>query len=350
MLSQQQYDTALANDKIKDGEIYLIPEEDYVTEDEFVAYSTGIINELTNIKNETKTYAEQQANQVKNELLNGAGDAYDTLKELGELIDDNVDAIDALEEIAANKQNKINTLSEIGTVPIVYGTCSTAAGTATKAVSIDTNSKWELVAGSRIAVKFSNTNTASNPTLKVGNTDAKPIFYNTSVITSSYLSRAGYAKRVVEYVYDGENYVFIGWSIDTSYSNATQSSAGLMSAADKKKLDNIVIDTALNSTSTNPVQNKVINNALAEKAITFTTSTTLSNLPIGTTTITDGMTNIKSTDTPIVGIIYSGVDTTDEEYDKELSKIKWIQTGNGQIIVKTKETITSLPIQLMVVR
>ncbi len=52
---------------------------------------------------------------------------------------------------------------------------------------------------------------------------------------------------------------------DTTYSNATQSSAGLMSAADKKKLDGIaaganktVVDTALSSTSTNPVQNKAI--------------------------------------------------------------------------------------------
>lgn len=341
MLSQEQYNTALKNNKIKDEEIYLIPEEDYVTENEFAAYSTSMTTELTNIKNEVKTYAEQQANQVKNELLNGAGDAYDTLKELGELIDDNVDAIAALEEIAANKQNKINTLSEIGTVPIVYGTCRTAAGTAIKAVSIDTNSKWELVAGSRIAVKFSNTNTASNPTLKVGNTDAKPIFYNTSVITSSYLSRAGYKDRIIEYIYDGENYVFIGWSIDTSYTLPT---------ATATTLGGVKVDTALSSTSTNPVQNKVINTALAEKAITFKISTTLSNLPIGATTITDGMTNIKSTDTPIVGIVYTNDDATNDNYDKELSKIKWIQTGDGQIVVKTKETITFLPIQLLVVR
>ena len=53
---------------------------------------------------------------------------------------------------------------------------------------------------------------------------------------------------------------------------ATQSANGLMSAADKVKLDNITevnkitIDTALSSTSTNPVQNKVINSALAGKA------------------------------------------------------------------------------------
>lgn len=60
---------------------------------------------------------------------------------------------------------------------------------------------------------------------------------------------------------------------DTTYSAATQSAQGLMSASDKKKLDgiatganNITVDSALSSTSTNPVQNKVINSALAEKA------------------------------------------------------------------------------------
>ena len=48
--------------------------------------------------------------------------------------------------------------------------------------------------------------------------------------------------------------------------NATETESGLMSAEDKIKLDGIedganktVIDTALSSTSTNPVQNKVIN-------------------------------------------------------------------------------------------
>ena len=60
---------------------------------------------------------------------------------------------------------------------------------------------------------------------------------------------------------------------NTTYSAATQSAAGLMSAADKKKLDGIAsgankttVDSSLSSTSTNPVQNKVINSALSGKA------------------------------------------------------------------------------------
>ena len=60
--------------------------------------------------------------------------------------------------------------------------------------------------------------------------------------------------------------------IDTTYDIATQSAPGLMSKDDKTKLDGIkaganktIVDTALNSTSTNPVQNKVIFTALNSK-------------------------------------------------------------------------------------
>lgn len=68
---------------------------------------------------------------------------------------------------------------------------------------------------------------------------------------------------------------------DTTYSNATTSASGLMSAADKTKLDGIatgatkvIVDTSLSSNSTNPVQNKVVNSALANKAAMVTLSYT----------------------------------------------------------------------------
>ena len=76
---------------------------------------------LASAKNYTDSVASEKANTthnhddryelkgtaaaVKNDLLNGAGTAYDTLKELGELIDDNQDAIEALEIIASGKAN-----------------------------------------------------------------------------------------------------------------------------------------------------------------------------------------------------------------------------------------------------
>jgi hypothetical protein len=53
-----------------------------------------------------KAEIDASAEAVKNDLLNGAGTAYDTLKELGDLIDDNQDAIEALEIVATNKADK----------------------------------------------------------------------------------------------------------------------------------------------------------------------------------------------------------------------------------------------------
>lgn len=57
----------------------------------------------TNVWSALKTSQEiaTAAKNVKDALLNGAGDAYDTLKELGDLIDTNKDAIAALQTIAA---------------------------------------------------------------------------------------------------------------------------------------------------------------------------------------------------------------------------------------------------------
>lgn len=60
---------------------------------------------------EAKEYANTAATTVKNDLLNGAGEAYDTLQELGALIDENVDAIEALETVAINKADKEHTHS-----------------------------------------------------------------------------------------------------------------------------------------------------------------------------------------------------------------------------------------------
>lgn len=58
---------------------------------------------------EAKAYADSVSAQVKNDLLNGAGEAYDTLKELGDLIVDNGDAIEALETVAAGKADAKHT-------------------------------------------------------------------------------------------------------------------------------------------------------------------------------------------------------------------------------------------------
>ncbi len=68
----------------------------------------------------------------------------------------------------------------------------------------------------------------------------------------------------------------VSWANVSGKTNATSSAAGLMSASDKAKLDAIdagataiTVDSALSSTSTNPVQNKVIYTELADKLDTY---------------------------------------------------------------------------------
>ncbi|WP_278839884.1 hypothetical protein [Holdemania filiformis] len=117
-----------------------------------------------------------------------------------------------------------------------YGTCSTAAATATKVVAC---TGFKLVTGARIIVKFTVTNTAANPTLNVNSSGAKAIQYRGAAISAGQLA----ANRVREFVYDGTAYQLIGdLDTNTTYSNATQSAAGLMSAADKVKLDSLKVD------------------------------------------------------------------------------------------------------------
>ena len=71
---------------------------------------------------------------------------------------------------------------------------------------------------------------------------------------------------------------------DTTYGNASASAAGLMTAADKKKLDGIAagatkvaVDSALSATSTNPVQNKAVKAALDSKSASGHTHAMITN-------------------------------------------------------------------------
>lgn len=102
----------------------------------------------------------------------------------------------------------INTLELSGDKHIVtlpYGVCGTAAGTAAKAVTVDTkDSAFELVAGAAVLVKFSNKNSASSPTLNVNSTGAKPIYrYGTTAASTSDATTGWRAGAVILFIYDG---------------------------------------------------------------------------------------------------------------------------------------------------
>ena len=113
-----------------------------------------------------------------------------------------------------------------------FGTCSTAAATAAKTVSV-TSGTFSLEAGARITVKFANANTAGTPTLNVNSKGAKNIFHKGAQITTG--SNKSLLAGAVDFIYDGTQWHLIGNYIDTNitYSVATTSANGLMSSGDK---------------------------------------------------------------------------------------------------------------------
>ena len=188
---------------------------------------------------------------------------------------------------------------------VAYGTCSTAAATAAKVVTISENTEWKLEVGSIICVKFSNTNSAQNPTLNVNRTGAKSIWYGTGLVTTNSLNRAGSANTPQIYMYDGTQYVWIGHSTDWM---------------------------------------RTIGNYTATIGTTWTGSAA----PYSQTITVTGIT---ANDKPIVDVTMSGTYATDQTRLAEWSKIYRIVTAANKITVYANaKTTASLPIQLQVVR
>ena len=125
---------------------------------------------------------------------------------------------------------KISDLTNTSGGFITYCTCTSAADATTKTITVDSgDSNWTLRKGTVIAVRFTNTNTASNVKFDVGGSGAKSVYYNTAVNTGSSNSIFGYANRTVLYVYDGTNWVWLSDSRhdgnDNTYTTAYCSTA-----------------------------------------------------------------------------------------------------------------------------
>ena len=117
--------------------------------------------------------------------------------------------------ITAGNANQLTTARAIdgvnfnATVNIThYGVCGTSASTTIKDVQI---TGFTLITGARVAVKFSNTNTSTAPQLRVYSSstsdgEAKPIYFpNTTTNQKNVLA----ANRIIEFIYDGTNWVMI---------------------------------------------------------------------------------------------------------------------------------------------
>lgn len=216
-----------------------------------------------------KAYADSAAAAVKNDLLNGAGTAYDTLKELGDLIDNNTSAIDALEAVAAGKANKTHThaISDVTNLQTaldakqatVTGGASTIAssnltanralisnGSGKVAVSAVTSTELGYLDGvtsnlqTQLDAKASSSHTHSYAgSSSVGgaatsanklNTDAgsatQPVYFSDGIPVATTYTLGKSVPSDAKFT-------------DTTYSAATTSANGLMSSTDKKRVDSM---------------------------------------------------------------------------------------------------------------
>lgn len=134
---------------------------------------------------------------------------------------------------------------------------------------------------------------------------------------------------------------------NTTYSAATTSAAGLMSAADKTKLDGIAtgatkvtVDSALSTSSTNPVQNKVVNTAI-------TNLNTLVGDTAVSTQITNAITSAASSTTPkAAGTAAVGSETKYARGD-HVHPVQTTVSGNAGTATKwaTARNINGLSVQ-----
>lgn len=97
-----------------------------------------------------------------------------------------------------------------GIIALPYGTCSTAAATAAKTVSL---TNFVLETGASVRIKFSNANSASTPTLNVNSTGAKNIRWNNANLPSTQYWTAN---QVIDFVYDGSYWQMIGAAKDNN--------------------------------------------------------------------------------------------------------------------------------------
>ena len=117
-----------------------------------------------------------------------------------------------------------------------YGVCDTAASNAGKAVYITVDGDsvpFTLIKGTTIHVKFVNSNTASNPSLNVGSTGAKPITKYGTTAAGTNVNTSWSAGAVISFTYDGTSWVMNGHIDNTDTHYTTHLYVGDGTAADK---------------------------------------------------------------------------------------------------------------------
>lgn len=204
-------------------------------------------------------------------LLNNSTTAVDSIMELAEAMEDNADAITALEAVAASKASASDLTSHTGNTTVHVTATERSNWNAAKAhadsahapanaeanqnafsnvaigdVTIAADSKTDtlnLIAGNNVTL----TPNADNDGITIAATNT--VYNHPTSAGNRHIPAGGSSGQILRWSADGTAV----WGADnnTTYSAATQSAAGLMSASDKAKLDGIAAN-ANNYTYTLP--------------------------------------------------------------------------------------------------
>lgn len=245
---------------------------------------------------------------------------------------------------------------------VTVGSTTVAADSATDTLT--------LVAGDNVTI----TPDATNDKITIAATDTvytHPSYTaRTGVPTANQTPAFGGTFSVSQPVSDATGHITAvnSRTITIPSTAATTSAAGLMSASDKSKLDGIAtgatkvtVDSALSSSSTNPVQNKVVNSAISElndlvgdtavsEQISDAFNDAITGLSVSGKTVTytkgDGSTGtITTQDTDTTYFAGAGIALSGTTFSN--SGVRSISTGstNGTISVNTNGTSADVAVK-----
>lgn len=98
-------------------------------------------------------------------------------------------------------------LTALAYLGVGRGTCSTEAGTVAKVGAL---ANFAINGNGIVVIKFTNANTANNPTLNINSTGAKPIYFNGTNITSTMIT----AGMSAIFAYNGTQYELLNPNIE----------------------------------------------------------------------------------------------------------------------------------------
>ena len=124
-----------------------------------------------------------------------------------------------------------------------YGTTDTAAGTATKVVTLGDTTGWELKAGTIVGVYFAETNTAGSVKLNVNGSGANSVsFYNNAAYTGKNANITGRASYITYYMFTGTYWLYI--TCTYNYGDFLPTSGGTVSGNVNIRKDSVQTDPA----------------------------------------------------------------------------------------------------------